>query len=218
MKKIVILIGFSLILIFLPACTRNLETVPESGSTQPESEPIISEEIKSSQISSIESTASSQSSEPEELAHPYKWNRYSSWTPDGKYFVCIHQDGFDLYNTDNQLEKHTDFFLKGEIYVGNEGIYFFSDAPLREEWDDKPGSFWQAGDEILVSGLTYIDWDGNILIQRPSTETQTDEMKYYLENKEVTPIIGYVEFCKNTQRCLLGILEKQKTLSAINRA
>ena len=192
LKKCII-IGIILLPSLLPACTRAPEIVSESGSIQSQSEPIISEGIKSSQISSIESSASSQSSEPEELAHPYKWNRYSSWTPDGNYFVCIDNNGFDLYNTDNQLEKHTDFFLKGEIYVGNEGIYFFPDAPSREEWDDKPGSFWQAGDEILLSGFTYIDWDGNILIQRPSTEIQTDEMKYYLENKEVTPMIGYVE-------------------------
>ena len=192
MNKEIFLIGLSLLLILLTACTRDLNTVLESQSIQLE-EPILSEEIKSSQISSIESTVSSQSSELEELAHPYEWNRYSSWTPDGKYYIYISSDGFDLYNTDNQLEKHTDFFLKGEIYVGNEGIYFFPDAPSREEWDDKPGSFWQAGDEILLSGFTYIDWDGNILIQRPSTEIQTDEMKYYLENKEVTPIIGYVE-------------------------
>ncbi len=192
MNKEIFLIGLSLLLILLTACTRDLNTVLESQSIQLE-EPILSEEIKSSQISSIESTVSSQSSELEELAHPYEWNRYSSWTPDGKYYIYISSDGFDLYNTDNQLEKHTDFFLKGEIYVGNEGIYFFPDAPLREEWDDKPGSFWQAGGEILISGFTYIDWDGNILIQRPSTEIQTDEQKYYLENKEVTPIIGYVE-------------------------
>ena len=67
MNKEIFLIGLSLLLILLTACTRDLNTVLESQSIQLE-EPILSEEIKSSQISSIESTVSSQSSELEELA------------------------------------------------------------------------------------------------------------------------------------------------------
>lgn len=184
-----------LILSILTACTRDPEAVSKSGSMQLELEPMISEGIKSSQINSIESTASSQDSKPKELMHPYEWNLYSSWTPNGKYFVCISNDGLDLYNTDNQLEKHIplpeNLSLDGGICVGNEGFYLFPDSPPFEERNDKPGSFWKAGDEILISGFTYIDWDGNILIQRPSAEFRTDEKgnkKYYLDNKEVEPI------------------------------
>ena len=198
MKRRIIPITVSIIIIlsFLTACTRNLEVV----SIEVEAGPTIPKEIKPSQISSIESTASSQSSEPEELAHPYERSLISSWTPDGKYFVCISHDSINLYNTDNELEKQSEFSPPEKMFTPINGIYFYYTmfgnsgfylvkSPM---YPDEGNYFlWKAGNEYVIPDFYYIDWEGNTILQHPELEIQTSEdgnNEYYIGNRKAEPV------------------------------
>lgn len=204
MKKIVILIGFSLILIFLPACTHDLEAVSESQSIQSEAE---QPEIISEPTSNSSSVASSSDNTDvtEEVVYPWRTSdehRIFFWIPNGKYFVVLHKEGLDFYNTDNELERQETFLLPEEWFVPvngsandfsilptNSGFYSVRHSLCQREEEKR--ILWRKGDEYILTNLVYRDWSGNILIQRPDIEVRTDEQsekKFYLDNIEVEPV------------------------------
>jgi len=152
-------------------------------------------------------TASFQNSEQIEVTHPYERGQYSSWTPDGKYFVCISHDSIELYNTNNELEKHSPFSPPKEMFLdSNYGHFYyvlFSNSGFylvknQDYPDENHYLLWKSGDEYIISDFYYIDWEGNIIIHYPKSEVQSGEagnQEYYIESRKAEPILADTQ-CK----------------------
>lgn len=210
MRKIIVLIGLSLILSFLTACTRDLETVSESRGIQPE--PILSQSPVSSQNSLPEAEPPLPSRKPlntelfvwghkepaKDSPRGFKSTyQYTSWTPSGEYFVGFYDYGVDVYNTNNEVVSQ--FYLpenislctengkdlKWDIFVCDSGFYLLPNY-YRYKGEVRYTALWQSGDEILISDLMFIDWKGNILLQKPSVIEA--ESGLFLEDKQVYPL------------------------------
>jgi len=202
-EKINILITMSIIMIlsFLPACTRDLTVVSESPSIQPETEQPESIYKSTGSLSSITSS-SNNTSTIEEAVYPWLTSEHKRrfWLPDGKYFVEVSKKGVNFYNTDNELEKQKHFSLPEKLFLSpesgnnydilptNSGFYYVQS--FLHQSDEEERILWKKGDEYILTSLVYMDWSGNILIQRPDVEVRTDEQgekKFYLDNVEVQP-------------------------------
>ena len=198
MKKIIVLIGLNLILSFLTACTRGLEAISGSQNIQSEAE---QSEIMSEPTSRSSSIASSpdHTDVTEETVHPWRTSdedRIFFWIPKGKYFVSLRKNGFDFYNTDNELEGQETLPLPVNgnfndfcFYPTNLGFYSVI-CPMYQEEEEKR-ILWKKGNEYVLTNLVYMDWSGNTLIQRPDIEVRTDEQgekKFYLDDIEAEPV------------------------------
>lgn len=188
MNKEIFLIGLSLLLIPLTACIRDLEAVSESGT-----EPAPTQSAAPPQSSLSEAEPPLPSREPlntdlfiwsnkaseKDRRHYKRTYENTFWTPNGKYFAGFYDYGVDVYNTNNQIEKQ--FYLpenvslcnedKGNldwnIFVCDSGFYLIPKSPR----NGYP-AFGQSGDEIYVSDLIFMDWDGNVLLQDPPVSFQ----------------------------------------------
>lgn len=187
----------------LTACTRDLETVPESQSIQSEVE---QPEIKSEPTSNSSSVtlSSDNTNITEEAVYPWRTSEHRRrfWLPNGKYFVVLYKEGLDFYNTDNELDRQETFLLPEEWFVPvngsandfsilptNSGFYSVRHSLCQQEEEKR--ILWKKGDEYVLTNLVYRDWSGNILIQRPDIEVQTDEQgekRFYLDNVEAEPV------------------------------
>ena len=191
------MIGLNLILSFLTACTRGLEAISGSQNIQSEAE---QSEIMSEPTSRSSSIASSpdHTDVTEETVHPWitSKHRRSFWTPNGKYFVVLHKEGLDFYNTDNELERQETFPLPVNGNFNDFCFYptdlgFYSVRDLFSQYEEEKRILWKKGDEYVLTNLSYRDWAGNILIQRPDIEVRTDgqgEKKFYLDNIQAEPV------------------------------
>ena len=206
MKKNFFFIGISLILSVLPACTRSLEAVPESQSTPPkpalpqsESSPSKSEPPLSSRkplnTELFVWGHKSPTNDPWEYQPTYQ---YTSWTPNGEYFVGFYDYGVDVYNTRNEVENQ--FYLpenvslcgedgkslEWDIFVCDSGFYLLPNHRYQNRYGYS--LFWQSGEEILISDLLFIDWEGNVLIQNPSVSFYEDQGEDFFYGETVYQI------------------------------
>lgn len=215
MKKRFFIIGISLILISLPSCTRDLTSISKNSNVQPETESAltISENVPS-ESNPLETEAPLQNREPLNT-EPFLWGvyekgmdgswnlkptyKYTCWTPNGKYYAAFYEYGVDVYSTSDELINqfylpenialHGDeqYSMNWNIFVCDKGFYLLPNpSSYNEEYKYPP--LWQNENEFLLSDLVFMDWDGNILIQRPSIVCNEGKNQYFLENEPVSPI------------------------------